>query len=259
MNRNIARHSWSVVWPVILAIGFLSTVALMLRLNFFPRPEIFIGVLIVFGVGVLLVLLMIMTISFASLNLTDSKQALGLPEGSIRAMIALILLLVFIIMGIYLFNTAGFEWTITDEGERFAQITDEGERLAQQLITTIGTLVVAVAGFYFGASAVSAAHGVTVPSLPLIRNIDPKEGKPGDELFLKILGKNFRLPKTVRLVRGSNEIVGTGILSSDTEIQCRIKIPSEAQANTTWDLIVVNEDGGEDMLVEEFVVNLSSS
>ena len=33
-------------------------------------------------------------------------------------------------------------------------------RLAQQLMTTVGTLVVAVSGFYFGASSVSAALGV---------------------------------------------------------------------------------------------------
>ena len=42
------------------------------------------------------------------MGLTDKDEALGLPEGSIRAMIALVLILVFILFGIYLFNKVGF-------------------------------------------------------------------------------------------------------------------------------------------------------
>jgi hypothetical protein len=52
-------------------------------------------------------------------------------------------------------------------------------RLAQQVETTIGTLVVAVAAFYFGSrsveSAVSAlAAGQRLP--PVIEHVDPSKG-----------------------------------------------------------------------------------
>jgi len=266
MKNYDTKHLWYLMVPISAAIAILIAIALSLRLGFFPRAELFIGMLIILGVGVLLVLLTIMTVIFASLNLTDSTQALGLPEGSIRALIALILLLVFIIVGIYLYSTVGVistSTTLTIEGEPSVLTTTaptpEGERLALQLLTTIGTLVVAVAGFYFGTSAVSAARGITASPSPIIRNLEPREGAVGEELHLKIIGKNFRLPKTVRLVRGSKEIVSTSITSSDTEIHCSIEVPADAQADTEWDLIIVNEDGGEDMLSEAFLVNSSSS
>src|SRR5205807_3929303 len=96
---------------------------------------------------------------FSAMKLTDPKQALGLPEGSIRAMIALVLIMIFIIFGIYLFrNVSGgiynlletkaappdlanyvgkkviveknpqnqYEvwvlWDVSDDGKRFAQV-----------------------------------------------------------------------------------------------------------------------------------------
>jgi hypothetical protein len=241
MRKNSERIGWPVTVLVMIALAILVGLALALKFDFFPRSEIYIGMLTVLGVGILMLLLTIMTMVFASLDLADPNHALGLPEGSIRALIALILLLVFIIVGLYLFNVVGT-----------GAARPEAERLAQQLFTTIGTLVVAVAGFYFGATAVSAARGVSVPSVPVIRTIDPTEGKPGDAVPVKILGKGFSSPRAVRLVSGSSEILGTGILSSDSEIHCVIKIPPETPVNTMWDLIVMNEDGGNDMLTRAF-------
>jgi hypothetical protein len=253
MNNRTKKQNWSIAGFVGAAMVPLVLIMILMYLRLFQIEVVYIGMQVILGIGILLVLLMIVTIVFARLDLADPRQALGLPEGTVRALIALILLMVFIICGLWILQLVAFP------SVGGATISDDGARLAQQLITTIGTLVVAVAGFYFGSTAVTAAREVTRPSLPLIRSIDPKEGTPGQELPVKVIGKNFRFPKVVRLVRNSNEIIGTDVLSNETEIQCKIKIPSDAQTDSTWDLIVMNEDDGEDRLAEAFVVKSSSS
>jgi hypothetical protein len=104
-------------------------------------------------------------------------------------MIALFLIMISIIFGIYLFRTVSqgtyvylerrpvvptakdfpnksivWEAVKPDTGSveydvwALEPASEEGKKLAQQLITTIGTLVVAVSSFYFGgATATSAA------------------------------------------------------------------------------------------------------
>ncbi len=56
------------------------------------------------GVVVLVLLLTAVATLFSILELTDGKQALGLPEGSIRAVIALSLIVLFAILSIFLYN-----------------------------------------------------------------------------------------------------------------------------------------------------------
>ena len=58
---------------------------------------------LILGVVFLMTTLFVIAAGFAQLDLSDDQQALGLPSGSIRAMIALILILVFIMFGVYLF------------------------------------------------------------------------------------------------------------------------------------------------------------
>jgi hypothetical protein len=240
------------------------------------------------------------------MNLTDPKQALGLPEGSIRAMIALVLIMVFIIFGILLFRKVAlperiylasvkqvsdvkipesiknpvvvvFE-TIPDKDKKdkkdkiinennysvylAAESSEEGKRLAQQLITTVGTLVVAIASFYFGATMVSGAakkereeilagQAVAAASNPVIKDITPKEGEKDQEIPMEIVGTDFKAPR-VQLLRGSEAMVGTGILSNSTKIQCKVKIDKESDGK--WDVIVENEDGKQARLAEVFVI-----
>jgi len=179
-------------------------------------PEVMMGTVVVFSIATLMTVLFILAAGFMSIRLADPKQALGLPEGSIRAMIALVLIMVFIIFGIFLFRKVGASNAIylglvtsksdvefpkdkivifvprdpeKPQGPYDASLveatTEEGKRLAQQLITTVGTLVVAIASFYFGTSMgaakkepekVSGAPDGTVVSDPRIKDIKPKEG-----------------------------------------------------------------------------------
>lgn len=262
------------------------------------QPEIQMGLIIVTAIAALMTLLFIMAVGFSFVNLTDPKQPLGLPEGSIRAMIALILIMVFIIFGIYLFRVVGsgfyakletdvtaidptkfagqttYVESVKDKDGRMVldasgrplynvwlqtKTSDDGARLAQQLLTTVGTLVVAVAGFYFGSTAVSsavaAAQGTTAAS-PSIKDVKPREGAQGAEISLEISGTDFKSPKTVRLVRGSEVMIGSEILSSPTKILCRVTIDKDPDGK--WDVVVENEDGKLARLPEAFTIVKSS-
>jgi magnesium-transporting ATPase (P-type) len=66
--------------------------------------EIALPIVIIAGVTVLLLVLGLLTFVFSVLKLSDSKEALGLPSGSIRAVIALMLLVIFAIVAIFLYS-----------------------------------------------------------------------------------------------------------------------------------------------------------
>ncbi|HEX5808383.1 MAG TPA: hypothetical protein VFY25_06925, partial [Anaerolineales bacterium] len=140
MRSRNETQSGSLLGLISVAILVLVLLAVMIRFAFVGGAELYMGMYIVLGIGVLLIMLTIMTIAFARLNLANSQQALGLPEGSIRALIALILLLVFIVLSIYIFRVVGSSNPAMNE---------DGAQLAQQLVTTLATLAVAVSGFYF--------------------------------------------------------------------------------------------------------------
>jgi len=102
-NAN-ALTIFYVVVPILLILGLGS----ILTTSAFPKDaEIQLGFVVVIAISVLFALLFIIAAGFSHLHLTDEKQPLGLPEGSIRSMIALILIMVFIIFGIFLFRVTG--------------------------------------------------------------------------------------------------------------------------------------------------------
>lgn len=109
------------------------------------NPEIQLATVFIFGLAFLLTIISGIVAAFSALRLTSPKSALGLPEGSIRAIIALVLVLIFIVMAIYLIEAVFLE---DDPGP-------EARNAATQLLATVGTLVAAVAAFYFGTGAVT--------------------------------------------------------------------------------------------------------
>ena len=99
MNTN-KKNWWGVIGFAFLAalaiagIGFIVAIAMgKLKTAQVFLPEIGLTILLIAGVSGLLVTLSLVVAIFAALNLSDSSQSLGLPEGSIRAVIALSLIL----------------------------------------------------------------------------------------------------------------------------------------------------------------------
>jgi hypothetical protein len=159
-------------------------------------------------VGALFLLAMLsifLPIVFKWLKLTDSEQALGLPEGTVRAVIALVLIALFAAAPIYLFNNmSGSERTIPGlSAAEMAQLAANprvlhpvfievkgigdatstytayyreqpdpaGVDFAKQMLVLLGTLATSVTSFYFGAkiagsaSAQGAAQAGTPPAV----------------------------------------------------------------------------------------------
>ena len=135
--------------------------------------------------------LTVMAAGYRALGLAHYKHALGLPEGSVRAILALMLVFLFFVAVLFLFGTLSFQESSQLEDVPQAQynqlltadrvlasVQTEGapeplydvtlttgagqaaEDMAETLVTLLGTLVTAVAAFYFGANvAVSASRG----------------------------------------------------------------------------------------------------
>lgn len=148
-------------------------------------------------------------IAFQAVNLSNHEHALALPAGSVRAIIALSLVITFISLAVYLFAGLGsaeeagtvkalpfdkfntllshYEntgFTIVPVGTvTNNQITakifhtgaeDARREFAEQIFTTIATVLVAVVGFYFGAKSTTSAAAA-------LRQMDPRSLEPPAE------------------------------------------------------------------------------
>jgi hypothetical protein len=227
-------------------------------------------------------ILIISSTILSALGLEDNTRAFGMPEGTIRAVIALGLIIIFAIMAIYLYTELRSPATSTMTGlsqNQLNQIPAENilssvpnssdpalydvkvanrheasEDFAKQILTLVGTLVVAVASFYFGTQAVNAARGGTEPSsVPVIRTLSVTVGFPGEEKQVEITGKNFKAPKTVKLVHvnSKSEIILQDIISNATLIKGNLAF-APSQETGFYDLVVVNSDDAEDKLPKAF-------
>jgi hypothetical protein len=217
MSNNIRWGRVTVL--VALAVVAVAAVGLIgVSLHSIPSahftPEIALTVLLVASIVAFLAILIIAVAIFAALGLSDHAQAFGLPEGSVRAVIALSLLIIFSIVAIYLYGRLRDRPTfainsITQEqvnalpSDRIvAKVPDSvdaklynvtlmtnsgvSDDFAKQMLATISTLVVAVAGFYFGARTSSASKRDTTkatlsilsPTSPAKLQTDSATGKP---------------------------------------------------------------------------------
>jgi len=296
--KALKKAPWSAIVFGLLAIAILASLSWAgYGLNYIPEdhrdnPDILLPILVSVSAIGLLFSLAFLAIAFSALDLSDRTQALSLPEGSIRALIALLLIMLFVITSIFLYRQLRFPLvnsiTTTYAGiseEQLAQIPNEeiiairvqtendekiydvdrrlppitandaSQRFAEQILTAISTLVTSIAAFYFGSRSVTVARGLTTTtSSPVIRSVNPTEGVQGNEsMDVEILGKGFDMPKAVKFVHGSDEVSLEEISSSDTRIRGKLKIlPSQTLGK--YELVVTNKDDGEDRLPEAFEV-----
>lgn len=187
-NEAIPLRTFFVVTVMILAAGAAGFGILLILPDYLKSASQTIVILLVAGFVSVTLLLYLGTIILRAAGLTTNEEALGMPEGSIRALIAMSLILMFAIIGVtVLYSGIGGEpveskgitsaqlerlenvqiisISIVDPAaspgsERFnvtarPEISQAGHDYGLQLLTTVSTLVVAVAGFYFGSRAVN--------------------------------------------------------------------------------------------------------
>jgi len=141
------------------------------------NPAVIVPVVLLGSVLALVGGLAFLAIVMYYLRLTTKSTALGLPDGSVRAVIAISLLFLFTIMAITLY----FDLRVYQKDPLISA------DVAKQLITVVATLAVSVAGFYFGTSSVAAAARAVArvePSLQVAQPPSPQylSSMPGSVL-----------------------------------------------------------------------------
>jgi hypothetical protein len=178
----------AIVLLVLIGLGWYSA-------SNHSTPELSLPILAMAGIVGLFIAVALVAIAFSAFGLSDSKQAMGLPEGSVRALIALSLLVLFAILSVFLYvslasekqiganlsaaDVKKFTDALTPEQRSTVTVRVSGsaagtpatptysmflqdassqarQDIAKQLLGIIGTLLSAIAGFYFGAGTVSS-------------------------------------------------------------------------------------------------------
>lgn len=199
------RNEHQMVLARLLPIILLALIALG-AVGIWAAPasglEIVLPVLALGGIVALLIAIALVSIVFKSFDMADAGKALALPEGSVRAILALSLLVLFAIFSVFLYVNIGTESQIANDldatqeaaflkgisAEQQAQIvvrvtgskngapaysislrdanSQARQDLAKQLIGILATLLSALAGFYFGANTATTAVQSKTPDQP---------------------------------------------------------------------------------------------
>jgi len=189
---------------LLLLIIIITAVIFVPQLGYgYYSTEISMVLAIILGSAGLLTVLAVVAVIFTFLKIQDKTQALGLPEGSVRAIIAICLIILFVIMSIFLFRSIGTTVRRIDgpywNGSAFIPVnetayipiepSEDQISIANNLVTTVGTLVVALAGFYFGTRAVTVARGGEDRTLTLVSPTKKTYELSADEKHLDIFLK----------------------------------------------------------------------
>jgi hypothetical protein len=184
-----------------LVLVFLPCVALYFGVDkISASPGIGLPILAIFGIMILFGALALVSTLFQRLGLSDPKEALALPNGSIRATIALALIVLFAIIAIMLYQSLATPdriGSVTKE-QAIAMLSEPTSHvvavtpdcaqadcaysvyvkvppslaatdLAKQLLILIGTLMTSVTSFYFAARTVEKARDAAATSLDTTR------------------------------------------------------------------------------------------
>jgi hypothetical protein len=193
--------------------------------------------LVIIGVMALFTTLALVAVTFSVAGLSDPSQALGLPEGSVRAAIALALIVIFSITAIFFYNSLA---------SRVDPATPlPSDDFAKQVFTIVGTLMTAVVSFYFAtrSATTTAATPVSTPELTSVTPTQAAKAATPVPVPVKISGTDLQLAKTVKLEMGSgNAVLATDVSSSDEFIKCDVTI-DPGLAPGKYDVVVTTTDG----------------
>ncbi|WBL77036.1 hypothetical protein I3J27_29015 [Bradyrhizobium xenonodulans] len=264
----------AVILLVIACLGVAATLA-----SGKGPPEFMLPLLIISGVMMLLVTLALTAFVFSGVDLTDKTQALGLPEGSVRSVIALSLVLLFAILAVYLYSSMASRGKIFEAKgltkEASAQLKERllpgqfvleqqvgdgtnatvtvqyrdtqnpaSDDFAKQLLAIIGTLVTAVSSFYFGSkTAIASQSSPDKPGgIPVIRSINPSKVRRGVLTKLEITGDGLDTVKEVKAVSNDRQVLATDVTSSASGVKCSLAMDLSAPTGA-WDIVVSDGTG----------------
>ena len=200
-NRRSTEGSvWAIGFAALFSLLLLGAVPVALwglkKADVYPA-EIALAIVLIAAAATLIIVVAMLSVVFNRLQISDSDEAMGLPSGSIRSIIALLLIVLFFISAIYLYSSVAqgptpgptrslngitaaqlatlpvgeidrVETRIVNNATVYDVILTgrlpDNQRagdIAAQLITILATLVTAVAAFYFGANSVKSAATTT--------------------------------------------------------------------------------------------------
>ena len=131
---------------------------------------------------------------------------------------------------------AELKYTVT-----FRELNGPGDDIAKQLIVMLGTLVTAVASFYFGSASVASASAAVLgrrPAGPVTTTVTPNPvTATGDGQALTIVGSDLAGITKLHLERaGEADISAEGIKATDTLLTAQITIPKGKTGR--WNIVV---------------------
>jgi hypothetical protein len=289
LSREVLTGIWVSVLIVVVAgiVIYYLPMGLSRIGKFEFDPLIKLPILLIVGVVALMLSLAAVSVAFATLNLADKTQALALPEGSVRAVIALCLLVLFAIITIFLFGSLSesvsglrevsdltaeqkeeflsnkenlttvlvIPYAVKKDGRDQTRYTVQyrekadadatarqraKEDFAKQLLILIGTLVTAVASFYFGTRAVTPTQAAEARAAGTLASVKPSKVSAGSgETPFEISGNNLDLVREVKLVRGSNELIGTAVTSNAQVVKFTASFANVAEPGN-WDVLTTD-------------------
>lgn len=96
------------IFFAVIAAVILLIVAVGLFWQEFPKIDsdyMHLSAIVLVGLGLTVILMAVLVIVYAVLGISDQTQALGLPEGSVRALLAFSLVLIFVCLAAFLFSS----------------------------------------------------------------------------------------------------------------------------------------------------------
>lgn len=170
------RSGW-VSASAVIVVGLLTLLTFVSLASYaisaFPGTTIDLALVVVLAVIALMSAIGFVVVAYSFFGLHDRRQALGLPEGSVRALVALMLVIIFSMFAVYFFDRL-------DATARPGQAD-----FAKQVVALIGTLVTATVSFYFASRSSSAARNDVVEPSEDQHSVSPLDPTPGPDRVSK--------------------------------------------------------------------------
>jgi hypothetical protein len=262
------RAAFVVIVTVLIVFSLLAVGAWAMKAGKVD-DSVRLPLLVIAGLVSLIALLAVMAIAFKTVHLANQTQALGLPDGTVRAVIALSLILIFAVVTVYLFSNlsdmselavaptatvttgtnAQTSTSLSPADARRQSKLASSQDFAKQLLIMLGTLITSITSFYFASSKTAEAPArpsptTPSPSAPKLLYVEPpqvsREKLPAQEFTALGNGLLSVNAVTLRNKTVSVNVDSREVLSSETAV--RFRVPFDI-GEGVWDLVVKTREG----------------